>query len=72
MEKVNSGYLKVKVFSNAFHQLEKDVNDWLLSEKVAVRDITQSESTGENGHMVTITIWYSKNQTKIMQLGMKP
>ncbi|MCP4353775.1 MAG: hypothetical protein GY795_50655 [Desulfobacterales bacterium] len=61
MEKVNSGYLKVKVFSDALPQLEKDVNDWLLNEKVAVRTITQSESAGENGHVVTITIWYSKN-----------
>ena len=51
--------MKVKVFSSDnIKKVEKEISEWLESEKPEICFVGQSESTEKDEWNITITIWY--------------
>ena len=56
---------QIKIFSNTFVEVEKQVNEWLNNnnDKISIRSITQSQG-GHNALNVVLTITYETVDNK--------
>ena len=52
---------RIKVFSYGFPNIvgiEDEINAFLSSSKIEVKNILQTESVNDHGWNITITVWY--------------